>query len=58
MILRFGGNFAQVTKAGQWDSSARKLNLELGEGEAGAMARARIEISNDGGPRARGPRRT
>ena len=45
-ILKAGGSFAQLLRAGQWHSSAYKLYLDLGREESQAVAEVLIEASD------------
>ena len=51
-----GGTRAQMSRAGQWHSSAYRLDLDLGAGEAAAMSRILIEAPGDKGAERGGPR--
>ena len=46
-ILEAGGSFPRLLRSGQWRSSAYELYLDLGHEEAGALASALVEGSDD-----------
>ena len=47
-ILAAGGTFAQLLKAGQWHSSAYRLNLDMEGEEAKSMPSVLIDDSDEG----------